>query len=366
MHTRMPRFGLAQVEPLAGLLPSADGLPDRSYPPVADAKGMRDAGHELAGTKGLNCIACHTFQRKPAATMSAVDLTEMTERLQRDWFVAYLRNPQSLSPGTVMPSFWPGGRAVRQEILEGDTERQLEALWIYLEEGRQARAPQGLVLKPLKLLATDEAVILRRSWPGVGKRGIGVGYPEQVNLVFDAEQMRLAMLWKGPFADPGGVWRSQGHGTVRPLGRDVLELAQGPDLTMSAEPWEASESFPRPPGYRFGGYELDETRRPRLNYQANRVRVEEFFRGQPAQALERTIVLLGRQVELPGHFRLLSGATVQQQADGAWRADSGLQLTLSTADVLELAVFNTESGQELRVKLPSGDFEYTLNMVYAW
>ena len=367
MHTRMPRFGLAQVEPLTHLLPPADDLPDRSYPPVADPKVPRDAGHELAGTKGLNCIACHTFQRQPAATMSAVDLTEMTERLQRDWFVAYLRNPQALSPGTVMPSFWPGGRGVRQEILEGDTERQLEALWVYLEQGRQARAPQGLVLEPLKLLATDEAVILRRSWPGVGKRGIGVGYPEEVNLVFDAEEMRLAMLWKGPFADPGGVWRSQGHGTVRPLGRDVVQLAQGPDVTDPAEPWEASESIPRPPGYRFGGYELDEeVRRPRLRYQADRVLVEEFFSGQPAQALERSVVLLGRQVESPRHFRLLSGATIEQQGNGAWRADSGLLLTLSTIDGMQLAVVDTKTGQELRVKLPAGDFEYTLNMVYAW
>ena len=39
--------------------------------------------------------------------------------------------------------------------------------------------------------------MLRRSYPEVGKRGIGVGYPQGVNLVFDAEQMRLAMIWKG-------------------------------------------------------------------------------------------------------------------------------------------------------------------------
>ena len=61
--------------------------------------------------------------------------------------------------------------------------------------------------------------MLRRSYQGIGKRGIGVGYPGGVNLAFDAEQMRLAMIWKGKFADPSGVWRGQGSGNVRPLGR---------------------------------------------------------------------------------------------------------------------------------------------------
>ena len=61
--------------------------------------------------------------------------------------------------------------------------------------------------------------MLRRSYPGIGKRGIGVGYPGGVNLAFDAEQMRLAMIWKGKFLDPGGVWTGQGHGTARPMER---------------------------------------------------------------------------------------------------------------------------------------------------
>lgn len=365
MHTRMPRFGVTQVEPLVGLLTAADDQPDRETSVVDNEKTLREAGHELAGVKGLNCIACHTFQRKPAATMSAVDLTEMAERLQRDWFVDYLVNPQAISPGTVMPSFWPGGRAVRQQVLGGDTQQQLDALWTYLEEGRQARAPQGLVVEPLRLLATDEAVMLRRSWPGVGKRGIGVGYPEQVNLVFDAEQMRLAMLWKGEFADPGGVWRSQGHGTVRPLGGPVIRLGEGPDLTDPARPWVATDAERRPPGVRFLGYELDERRRPRLRYQADGLRVEEWYRGTAEQRLLRTVVIAGADVEGVRHFRLLAGAALERTAADRWRADTGLEITLTASDVSPELV-PTESGVELRLPLPRGDFEQTFEMEYAW
>ncbi len=365
MHTRMPRFGLPQVEPLVGLLTEVDDRPDTIVPPTADLKPLREAGHELAGVKGLNCIACHTFQRTPAATMSAVDLTEMAERLQRDWFVEYLLHPQRLSPGTVMPSFWPGGKAVRDAILEGDTARQLEALWIYLEDGRQARAPQGQVVEPLRLVATEEAVMLRRSWPGVGKRGIGVGYPEQVNLVFDAEQMRLAMLWKGEFADPGGVWRSQGHGSVRPLGGPVRTVGEGPDITNPDNPWVVTEAERRPPGFRFLGYELDAARRPRFRYQADGVVVEEAFRGTAEQTLVRTVLLTGNDVDGSRTYRLLAGTTIEQTGENRWQSDSGLQLTLAMpAPRAEIKA--AEGGQQLQVPLPTGTFKLSLEMEYAW
>jgi putative heme-binding domain-containing protein len=366
MKTRMPRFGVGQVEPLVELLPAMDDKPDRAHPTVADPKEFREAGHTLAGNQGLNCIACHTFQRMPAATMSALDLTEMTERLQRDWFVDYLLSPQTLSPGTVMPSFWPGGKTTRPQILDGDTQRQLDALWIYLEQGRQARPPRGLVQEPLTLLASEEAVMLRRSWPGVGKRGIGVGYPEQVNLVFDAEQMRLAMLWKGRFADPGGVWRSQGHGTVRPLDGPVLTLGDGPDLTNPAVPWEPSESQRRPPGFRFAGYELDDRRRPRLRYVAAGVTVEEFFVPGADQSLRRTVVLGRDMLDGARQFRLLAGKTVEPQENRSFVADTGLRLNVRSVDGLPLEVVETAAGQELRVTLPGGTFGKTLEVEYAW
>ncbi|MEZ6104924.1 MAG: c-type cytochrome [Pirellulaceae bacterium] len=82
MKTRMPRFGAHNVEALANLMTTVDDLPDREYAEPADRQETRKVGHELAGNTGLNCIACHTFQLNPSETMSAVDLTEMAERLQ--------------------------------------------------------------------------------------------------------------------------------------------------------------------------------------------------------------------------------------------------------------------------------------------
>ena len=207
--------------------------------------------------------------------MPGVDLTEMAERLHKDWFFQYMKSPQAISPNTVMPSFWPGGKAIRKEILDGDTNQQIGAVWEYLQDGRQARVPRGLRREPIELLAGDDrAAMLRRSYQGIGKRGIGVGYPAGVNLAFDAEQLRLAMIWKGKFADPAGVWRSQGHGTVRPLGAQLIRFEAGPELDSSQSPWVVDDG--RPPRHRFTGYFLDDMDRPTFTYQLDDVGVEDF------------------------------------------------------------------------------------------
>lgn len=274
--TRMPQHGAENIEHLVELFQQVDSVAKAKFPEIAgrdQQKTYREAGMKLAGTGGLNCIACHTFQEKPGATMSAIELTEMSERLKPDWFYQYMLSPQSFNRGTVMPSFWPGGRAMRKEILDGKTDGQIAGLWEWMSDGRQARAPRGMVSEPIQLLATDEAVMLRRSWPGIGKRGIGVGYPGQVNLAFDAEQMRIAILWQGKFADPGGVWRSQGHGVAHPLAREQSKFLPGPEFDDANSPWVADDG--RPPKHKFKGYVLDKLRRPTFLYNFDDIPVED-------------------------------------------------------------------------------------------
>lgn len=273
MKTRMPQFGEENVSDLIELLQDTDQLPEIQFAEFDDQKEMRKQGLEIAGNRGLNCVACHTYQYKLSDTMPAVDLTEMAQRLRKKWFYQYMLSPQTFVPNTVMPSFWPGGRAIRPDI-RGTPEEQVEALWQYLLDGRQAAAPRGVMREPLEIVVTDRARLLRRSYPGIGKRGIGVGYPGQVNLAFDAEQMRLALIWKGGFVDPAGVWYGQGHGRVRPLGRP-LEFSKGPDLDRAQDPWAADDG--RPPHHQFRGYELDETGRPTFRYTCGALAVEDFF-----------------------------------------------------------------------------------------
>jgi hypothetical protein len=278
-----------------------------------------------------------------------------------------MRNPQQLSLNTVMPSFWPGGRAIRQNVLDGDPDKQIEALWQYLLDGRQARAPQGLIREPMELLATDEAVMLRRRYEGIGKRGIGVGYPSGVNLAFDAEQMRLAMIWRGKFADPGGVWTGQGHGTVRPIGRNVVRFTAGPDVDDAESPWTVDEG--RPPHHQFKGYSLDEKRRPQFEYQIGAAAVEDYcvdvvdpMSKQPS--LRRTLTL---RSGLPGSrlmFRAADGKKIVARGSGEFLIDDKLRVRI--AEPHSGAVVHGASGQELRVPLNLVDEKTVLVVDYVW
>ncbi len=274
MKTRMPQYGKENVEYLVELFQSVDKLDQVEFAKFKDQKKTRQFGLQLAGNKGLNCVACHTYKYKLSDTMPAVDLTEMAERLKKDWFYEYMLDPQRFSPNTVMPSFWPGGVAIRNDI-EGMPKDQVEALWQYLVDGRLAGTPAGVVREPLEIVVSNEAQMLRRSYQGIGKRGIGVGYPGGVNIAFDAEQMRLGMIWQGRFADPSGVWRGQGSGTVRPMSRPV-NFAKGPEFDSKAEPWKVDDG--RPPKHKFKGYTLDKKRRPTFRYVYDGIEVNDYFR----------------------------------------------------------------------------------------
>lgn len=363
--TRMPQYGAENVEHVIDLFQDLDELPEVKFAQFEDEKEIKKTAAEMVGTGGLNCIACHTFQLKQAAAMPAVDLTEMAERLQKRWFYHYMKNPQQLSANTVMPSFWPGGQSIRKDLLNGDPDLQIEALWQYLLDGRQARTPRGLIIEPIQLLATDEAVMLRRKYPEVGKRGIGVGYPSQVNIVFDAEQMRLASLWKGQFVDPGGVWRSQGHGTVRPLERDVTHFSKGPDLDDANSPWVVDEG--RPPKHQFRGYRLDEKRRPVFFYDFGAVKVEDYFIDSATASSESPTMMRHLQLKTEEpvsglRLRLASGKNIEPSGQNRFLIDGKFQVIAEGKTDLQ----KTEVGQELFLlfDLPVGTTSTTVEFLW--
>jgi hypothetical protein len=321
----------------------------------------------LAGNGGLNCIACHTFQQKPAQTMPAVDLTVMADRLHKNWFYHYMHNPQQFNPGTVMPSFWPGGQAMRTDVLSGDADLQVEALWQYLLDGRQARTPRGLVVEPIELVATNEAVMLRRSYPGIGKRGIGVGYPSQVNLAFDAEQMRLAMIWKGKFADPGGVWRSQGHGSVRPLGTDLIRFGPGPELDDAKNPWKVDEG--RPPRHRFRGYYLDDKQRPTFMYRFDNIDVEDYpvdvsDKASDAARIRRTLTFTSETARGNVLFRAASGQAITTDGDNTFLIDQKLRVRIDKKH--KANIVDAGAGKQLQIPLEIIDGKLQLVLEYEW
>jgi hypothetical protein len=66
----------------------------------------------------------------------------MADRLKKDWFYHYMLAPEQFSPNTVMPAYWPGGKAICKEF-EGDPSFQIEAIWRYLSDGKQMGKPSS-------------------------------------------------------------------------------------------------------------------------------------------------------------------------------------------------------------------------------
>ena len=366
MKTRMPQFGEENVGHLVQLFQAADQLPKTRFAEFTDQKKMRETGLHLAGNKGLNCVACHTYKYKISDTMPAVDLTEMTDRLKKDWFYRYMLAPQEFAPNTVMPSFWPQGKAIRKD-LSGTPELQIEALWQFLIDGRQARAPSGVVREPLEIIVTTEAVMLRRSYPGIGKRGIGVGYPRGVNLAFDAEQMRLGMIWKGKFVDPAGVWTGQGSGNVRPMGK-MIHFAKGPALDDRSKPWAVDEG--RPPNHQFKGYTLDKSRRPTFRYRFETVEVEDFFSQAEDQStkqisLRRSVSLLASKRRDDLRFRIASGKKITKFEDRIFEIDGRFKVRLISSHLAEIKKSDDGMALQMTLDLQKGDRE-KLEFEYLW
>ncbi|MGE3311638.1 MAG: hypothetical protein AB7O66_16855 [Limisphaerales bacterium] len=340
LHTRMPRFGAANTEFLVDALRRIEPpIPPPSLDGELSAR-PHEIGRELAGSKGFNCVSCHTFRGQSAAAIRGLDLMTMAERLEEGWFHRYLANPQRFSPLTIMPEFWPGKVSPLSDVLGGDPDRQRDALWKFLARGPEAGEPRGLILEPLVVAVADEAVILRRAFPGIGKRGIGVGYPKGIHLAFDAERMRLGSVWSGGFIEASALWRGQGAGQARPLGRDVVQFPVGPAfavLPSSDAPWPTN-TIERPDGHAFRGYSLDSVRRPTFRYQLGPLRVEDQFldRANPAGKvyLERTLGFPSGPPPPGWHFRVAADPRMERRAANTYAVGGNLVVVLPNAGIV--------------------------------
>ncbi|MEM7393852.1 MAG: c-type cytochrome, partial [Verrucomicrobiota bacterium] len=186
LNATMPQYGESHVGHLIDLFEKVDKLEPAPLPDVTDLEALKTAGHRLMGTEGLSCIACHDFNGQKSGGAGALELIHTTDRIKKNWFHLYMRQPSRFHQTVIMPTYWPGGVALREDILGGDTAQQIEALWVYLEDGIRAKNPKGLSRQSSELRVTDVAVMCRGRG-SAGYRGIAVGYPERVSLAFDSE-----------------------------------------------------------------------------------------------------------------------------------------------------------------------------------
>jgi len=159
---RMPTFQLNDAE-VNTLINYFEGLskvdvPFASFDEQKIPKENIEAAKILIGKDYFNCFSCHQQgDKKPEGPPEgwAPDLTLARNRLNPNWIIKWLQDPQKVQPGTKMPSFFPGGP---DNVLGGKDDRQIEALRDYVmslghggaaavstEKPPAKRAPKGRI-----------------------------------------------------------------------------------------------------------------------------------------------------------------------------------------------------------------------------
>jgi len=364
LDANMPQYGEENIGHLVELFGKVDTLEKVTFPKVANIQESKNAGYEMMGTDGFSCIACHDFNGQ-AGGAGALDVVHLTDRIQKNWFHLYMRDPARFHATVTMPSYWPGGQSIRPNVLKGDSAQQIEALWTYLADGSRAKKPKGLSRQSNELHVSDVAEIARGRGT-VGFRGIAVGYPEQINLAFDSEEMALRLLWKGDFVNIN-------HGSFKASGSNKVPFPPGIPfhrLKSMDDDWpykgKTDHTFPHDHGYQFRGYRLDAQRRPTFQYRYGDITVDDFFEDvlekDGVAKFKRTFSFDSPSAQKLFYFRAASGKKITKQSDQAFVID---QLQLRITDGHHGLVREGEPGEVLiPLTLPKGRSTFTLE--YQW
>lgn len=277
--TRMPTYE-AHAAAMADWLVRIDAPPDgadevaEARAAVVPDKDTIEAGRKLLGViGGTNCITCHDWAGERSLGIPGLDLADSDQRLQYEWFRDYLLDPSAYRADTLMPALWPEGRSLIDDVLDGDTGRQIEAIWAFMAHGEGL--PEGFPDRrngEFELVPVDRPIVQRAFFEHAGTRAILVGFPEGVHLAYDGGHARPAVIWQGAFFDAYHTWFSRFPPFDQPLGGDVRR-------------------FPEPPadGARFRGYELDADGRPVFHSERDGRRVTETFRAGEDGGLVREL-----------------------------------------------------------------------------
>ena len=258
LKTQMPVYP-GHAAALTGLFDRIDAKPEAKeiVGPVEDL----ESGRKLLGIQGgVNCITCHAWGEQRSLGIQALDISSLDQRMRPEWFRSYLLNPAEYRAGTLMPPLWPGGQSMVKDVLNGDTERQISAIWNFIGKGEGL--PEGFPDRSsglYELVATDRPIIQRTFFEGVGSKAILVGFPGAISLAYDGAEARLALIWRGAFFDAYQTWYSRHAPFEKPLGEEVYKL---PDSGPAGE---------------FRGYRIDAEGNPVFLIRQGKREVREHF-----------------------------------------------------------------------------------------
>jgi mono/diheme cytochrome c family protein len=137
LQVRMPSFNLSLEEKnklVAGFQQGAkQGTFEEPELEVNWEPGEKEGAQKLWNS--YNCVSCHSIGFTKDVAL-APNLHLASKRLRPSWIKLWLKNPQAILPGTVMPSFFgdDGTAPIDPSIFGGDASKQINALTKYVIE----------------------------------------------------------------------------------------------------------------------------------------------------------------------------------------------------------------------------------------
>lgn len=218
LRVRMPRFEHTEADKqaLLGYLVSHDRVPDDGprQPGFMVESSDKDraqlliAGQTITGAKGFSCISCHELgdykPRNVALGTRGSNLLMLGKRMRKEYFLRWVHNPLRIVPGMEMPAL----KKSVPKVLGGDINRQLDAIWLGLNDP-QFKVPTNpsVVEQFFTVAAGEPARIVRdvftnpkETGGGYVPRAFAVGFDNGHNLLFDLDQFSLVQWTLGDLA----------------------------------------------------------------------------------------------------------------------------------------------------------------------
>lgn len=200
---RMPRFRLEETElqTLLNHFVSTDRIPPGLRTLASDRVSVESALLEAVGSRlvtpdGFGCTSCHQLGQvmpvKAPLNARGPDLSMLGQRVRREWYDRWVRNPSRIVPRMEMPSVQIAVRGVLHDNLDD----QLAAVWDVLNrQGFQPPQPNPIRVVRHSGTQPDSAAkvvtdVLRSSTQTYVKP-ILVGLSNRHNILFDLETARL-------------------------------------------------------------------------------------------------------------------------------------------------------------------------------
>jgi mono/diheme cytochrome c family protein len=348
MVTRMPDFGEAHAKHLAAGFAKADFDPNEK-PTARDGEefqvGRNMWGRALLGIKGLSCITCHRLNGKKSLGIQSMDLAHSAKRLRPAWFRDYVIDPAKFRPGTRMPSFWPKGKPMLKGN-GGSTARQIDSVWVYLNELDQSRMPVGLektgdfLLKP-----AEKPIVFRTFMERVGMHAVAVGYPAATHAAFDSQSPRWAMAWTGKFLDAESTWDDRFTPLAKPEGSNLIAI-------QPSQPVHDRNNVAQ-----FEGYKLHlRTGHPIFHYKVGGESFTDVMLPDSGGGKRMTRTLAKKSGKQAKWIEIANGKTITKSGQD-WTVDK--KLKVSTRD--QTRVVTTAKGNHLQVNVAG-----TSTVIYEW